>query len=83
MRHVLTNGIGMGDELTPSVCEEPLAVGERWLMCTDGVHGYLDRESLRGVMTLDSAEAVAREVVRRALSAGTTDNATAVVLNVD
>jgi protein phosphatase len=73
----------MGDELTPSVCEDQLAVGERWLVCTDGVHGYLDRESLRGVMTLENAEDAAREVVRRAVHAGTTDNATAVVLNVD
>jgi protein phosphatase len=83
LRHVLTNGIGMGADLTPSVAEERLSAGERWLMCTDGVHGYLDREALCSVMTLASAEAAASEAVRRAVSAGTTDNATAVVLNVD
>ena len=82
LRHVLTNGIGMGDELTPTVIEESLAAGDRWLICSDGVHGYVDLETLTQAMQLTSPEAAAQEVVRCALAAGTTDNATAVVLNV-
>jgi protein phosphatase len=83
LRHVLTNGIGMGPDLTPSVSEAPIEAGDRWLICTDGVHGYLDRETLERIVTGTSADAAAQEAVRRALGAGTTDNATAVVLNVD
>jgi serine/threonine protein phosphatase PrpC len=83
MRHVLTNGIGMGAELSPAVAEERLASGERWLICTDGVHGYLDRHALRGAMAATSPKVAAMEVVGRAVRVGTTDNATAVVLNVD
>jgi serine/threonine protein phosphatase PrpC len=52
-------------------------------MCTDGVHGALDDEALRGAMAGHSAENAALDAVQRALDAGTTDNATAVVLNVD
>jgi protein phosphatase len=83
LRHVLTNGIGMGTELSPSLMEQPLTAGDRWLICTDGVHGYIDRESLQRVMSQSSPVDAAQAVVRRALEAGTTDNATAVVLNVD
>ena len=83
LRHVLTNGIGMGADLSPSVAEQGLAAGERWLICTDGVHGCLSHDALRGVVEMASAEMAAREAVRRAVDAGTTDNATAVVLNVD
>jgi protein phosphatase len=83
LRHVLTNGIGMGADLTPSLTEERLQRGERWLICTDGVHGYLDHQSLQTLMMAGPADATAREVVKRALDAGTNDNATAVVLNVD
>lgn len=83
MRHVLTNGIGMRAELSPSVSEQPLRSGEQWLICTDGVHGYLDVEMIRRVMVAPTPEAAASEVVRKALAAGTNDNATAVVLNVD
>jgi protein phosphatase len=83
LRHVLTNGIGMGADLSPTVAEQCLSAGERWLICTDGVHGYLSLDALRAVVEMASPEAAAREAVRRAVDAGTTDNATAVVLNVD
>jgi protein phosphatase len=83
LRHVLTNGIGMGADLSPTIVEQPITAGERWLICTDGVHGYLDKGALQRLMIGASAEAAAKEAVRRALDAGTTDNATAVVLNVD
>jgi serine/threonine protein phosphatase PrpC len=82
LRHVLTNGIGMGADLSPTVVEQRLVAGERWLICTDGVHGSLDRNALQQVMGETSAERAANEAVRCAVAAGTTDNATAVVLNV-
>jgi protein phosphatase len=82
-RHVLTNGVGMGEELSPSMTEEQLQAGDRWLVCTDGVHGSLAHEVLRRIMTIPEAEDAARETVRCAVAAGTNDNATAVVLNVE
>jgi PPM family protein phosphatase len=82
MRHVLTSGIGMGADLAPSLAEDALVAGERWLLCTDGVHGYLDAVALRAALGATTAQAAADETVRRALAAGTADNATAVVLNV-
>jgi protein phosphatase len=83
MRHVLTNGIGMGADLAPSLAEETLVPGERWLLCTDGVHGYLDRAGLQAAMGAPSVQEAAANTVRRALEAGTADNATAVVLIVE
>lgn len=82
MRHVLTCGIGMGDDLEPALAEETLVPGERWLLCTDGVHGYLDADGLRAALGEATAQDAADETVRRALGAGTSDNATAVVMNV-
>jgi PPM family protein phosphatase len=82
MRHVLTSGIGMGADLAPALAEDALVAGERWLLCTDGVHGYLDAAGLRAALGASSAQEAANEAVRRALAAGTADNATAVVLNV-
>jgi PPM family protein phosphatase len=83
LRHVLTNGIGMGADLTPTLTQDRLRPGDRWLVCTDGVHGQLDHASLAVVLGGGTAEAAAQTAIRRALDAGTTDNATAVVLNVD
>ncbi|HUE89036.1 MAG TPA: protein phosphatase 2C domain-containing protein [Vicinamibacterales bacterium] len=83
MRHVLTSGIGMGIDLSPALAEVALVAGERWLLCSDGVHGYLDAAGLRTAMRARSAQEAADDAVRRALGAGTADNVTAVVLNVD
>lgn len=81
MRHVLTSGIGMDSALRPGLLLQPLLPGDRWLLCTDGVHGALDDEALRTALD-DAASDTAGSAVRLALAAGTRDNATAVVLNV-
>lgn len=80
MRHVLTSGIGMREDVTPAVTELTIGAGDEFLLCSDGVHGYASDSALRAALALASAEAAAEEAVRVALAAGGTDNATAVVL---
>jgi serine/threonine protein phosphatase PrpC len=83
MRHVLTNGIGMRSELTLSLIEEALLAGERWLICTDGVHSYLTARALAHLVASTPPENAAQRSVESALAAGGTDNATAVVVRVE
>lgn len=84
MRHVLTSGIGMRPDLTPTVTEEDVEPAETWLITSDGVHGCVTplqlAQSLTGGATADDA---ARRTVQAALSASTSDNATAVVVRID
>jgi PPM family protein phosphatase len=82
LRHVLTSGIGMGADLTAAVTEMALAPGDRWLLCSDGVHGQLERTTLHSILAAVTSPSAAKRVVFEALAAGTSDNATAVVLNV-
>jgi protein phosphatase len=82
MRHVLTSGIGMRGDLEPSVIEEQLAPGDQWLMCTDGVHGSLDTDSLGRALAAPTPVEGADGVVESALAAGSSDNATAIVVRV-
>jgi protein phosphatase len=83
MRHVLTNGIGMRAELQLSMWEAPLSTGERWLICSDGVHSFLTDRALANLVDGQCAERAARLTVESALAAGASDNATAVVVRVD
>lgn len=82
LRHVLTRGIGMRPDVSPSVAEVALVRGEHWLICTDGVHGYLDATELQRSFDAPSAMSAAQLTVNAALEAGTSDNVTAVVLYV-
>jgi PPM family protein phosphatase len=80
MRHVLTSGIGMREDVNPAVTEQHVTAGESWLLCSDGVHGYIDNAELARALSLSSPELAAGAAVRAALDGGGSDNATAVVL---
>jgi protein phosphatase len=83
LRHVLTSVVGTKDDVKPGAREEQLLPGDRFVMCTDGVHGKLDAQSLASVLQgAASAADGASQLVNEAIARGTTDNATAVVINV-
>src|SRR5262245_22645646 len=83
LRHVLTSVVGTKDDVKPGVREEDLASGDRFVMCTDGVHGKLDLQSVATVLQgAASAADGAENLVNEAITRGTTDNATAIVINV-
>jgi len=81
-RHGLTQHLGMdGKELKPYRAKDiRLAVGDRLLLCSDGVTEMLDDNELAELLrTARSAEEAANTVVARALENGGVDNTTALV----
>lgn len=83
MRHVLTAVVGTRDDVCPPAREEVLQPGDRLLLCSDGVHGRLDVASMTNVLGRGGVpDAVAAALVAEALAQGTTDNATALVVDV-
>ena len=83
LRHVLTSVVGTKDDVKPGSREEQLIAGDRFLLCTDGVHGKLDNGSMTSLLeTAASATAGADTLVKEAITRGTSDNATALVINV-
>jgi protein phosphatase len=61
--------------------EHDLAPGDVMLLCSDGLHGVLDSETLKEILTsqLDPADA-AQTLVDAALNNGSHDNVTALVV---
>jgi protein phosphatase len=83
LRHVLTSVVGTKDDVRPASREEELVAGDRYLLCTDGVHGKLDSTALTDLLVrAASALAGAETLVTEAITRGTSDNATALVINV-
>jgi len=58
--------------------------GDRWLLCSDGLSGVVDRELLRATLMAEglSAHAVAERLVRYTLDRGAPDNVTVVIYDV-
>ena len=83
LRHVLTSVVGTKDDVKPGAREEQLESGDRFLLCSDGVHGRLDSTALTSLLVgAPSADDGAMQIVNEAITRGTTDNATALVINV-
>lgn len=84
MRHVLTNVIGAREPIEMDIHERALRGGERFLLCSDGLHGVLDDHHLERVLSSDAApKAMAEDLIRQSLDRDVGDNVTALVLACD
>ncbi len=80
---VLTRALGIEPELRLDYTSHPVALHDRFLLCTDGVHGALVDETIADILRVRSApEDTSRALVAAALASGSTDNCTALVLDV-
>jgi serine/threonine protein kinase len=81
--NVLYRALGVETEVRLDYASQPVALHDRFLLCSDGVHAFLSQEVIADVMRARSAsDDTARELVRAALDAGSTDNCTALVVDV-
>lgn len=79
----LRRAVGFEDALLCDHASFSLALHDRFLVCSDGVHGSLRKCDLLEILAeRRSPRETAETIVQAALSAGSTDNATALVLDV-
>ena len=82
-RHVITRALSSAGLPEPDFAEIDVDLAPRLMLCTDGVSGLVDEVSLASVLTAaQPPQEAADALVEAALSAGGTDNATAVVVDV-
>jgi len=80
-RNVITRALGMRDSVQVDVTSEPLAEGDRYLLCSDGLSGMVsDANILEIVKSSEGLEPTVEELIRRANEAGGIDNTTVLVL---
>ncbi len=81
--HVITRAIGFGDDAAPDLRVEPLAPGDVFLLCSDGLSEPLDAGAIASMLAQGDPGEAAEGLVRAAYDAGGTDNITAVVVRCD
>jgi serine/threonine protein phosphatase PrpC len=80
---VLTRALGAEAEVRLDYMAHPVALHDRFLLCSDGVHGFLTEDRIADCLRERSApDDTARALVASALDSGSTDNCTALVLDV-
>jgi serine/threonine protein phosphatase PrpC len=81
--HTLNRALGVEAEVRLDYATQPVALHDRFLLCSDGVHGFLTDEGIAEILRDRSApEDTAGALVAAALQSGGTDNCTALVLDV-
>jgi serine/threonine protein phosphatase PrpC len=81
--NVLTRALGVGTEVPLDYTTQPLARHDRFLLCSDGVHAFLPADAIADILRERSASEVsAQAIVKAALQSGSTDNCTALVVDV-
>jgi serine/threonine protein phosphatase PrpC len=82
-KSMLTNALGIGTECKVSTFVVPVADGDRFLLCSDGITEYLAEAEIGEVLTkMPSPARSAQRLVELALQRGGGDNATALVVRV-
>ena len=81
MRHMLTKVLGATQTIDFEVAEQPLRDGDRFLLCSDGLHGALDDAEIGAILSgASSANDAVNRLVQTALDGPARDNVTALVV---
>ena len=80
---ILHRALGVETEVRLDYTTQPLARHDRFLLCSDGVHGVLTHDTIADILCERSAsDDSARALVSAALDLGSADNCTALVVDV-
>jgi protein phosphatase len=80
-KNVITRAVGRLEYVETDLFEHPVEPGDRFMLCSDGLHGYLQPEELRKLLA-GEPEAVVSRLVDVANERGGRDNITAIVCDV-
>jgi serine/threonine protein phosphatase PrpC len=82
-RNVITRSLGTLPNITADLFVESLRDGDRVMLCSDGLHGYVEEKALmQEVVTQESPEIAVNNLIDMANANGGPDNISAIVVDV-
>lgn len=81
-RNVVTRALGVDEGPKPDLWLHSPRVGERFLLCSDGLSSEVDDDDIAKVLAVGTPEQAAAALVARAIEAGGHDNVTVLVVDV-
>ena len=82
MKNVVTRALGIRGPVDPDVMELQVLPGDRILLCSDGLHGYVEDDRIPRLVGEGGLQAVADRLVAFANAGGGSDNISAVICEV-
>jgi len=83
LRNVLTAALGRSEDVAVQLVQLSLMPGDRFLLCSDGMHSVMDHSTIRELMASGpSPAACASKLVEAAMEAGGPDNISCIVVDI-
>jgi serine/threonine protein phosphatase PrpC len=82
-RNVITRSLGTQSSVVADVFVEPVHEGDILLMCSDGLHGYVNDATIADVVLRYEPDEAARRLIDLANEAGGPDNITVSIVRID
>lgn len=80
--NVITRALGPCEDERPELAEIELELGDRYLLCTDGLSGALEPDLIATLLAIGSCRQACDTLIEAAFEAGSRDNITAIVVDV-
>ena len=80
MRNYITRAIGTDDTVEVDLYSEPRKTGDRWLVCSDGLYGQMNRTILQETAAGENQEEAADRLLQLALDNGGKDNISLILM---
>jgi serine/threonine protein phosphatase PrpC len=80
MGHILSRAVGVRDEVQIDQVAGEVFPGDVFLLCSDGLHGYVDEKEIARLLARGSPERVSEELVELTLQNGAPDNVTVIAV---
>ncbi len=81
MRNIITRAVGTEVLVDVDYLERERREGDRWLICSDGLHGLVSEDDLKRMMQETDLDQAADHLMQAAMQAGGTDNISLVLLS--
>src|SRR3954468_1301418 len=80
MSHILSRAVGARETFEIDRVDGAVEPGDVFLLCSDGLHGYVDRDVIRRLLGRGSPERALDELIALTLEAGAPDNVTGIAV---
>jgi len=80
--HVLARAVGVGARIAVDVVTDGVELGDRYLLCSDGLSGQVADPELSAMLGLPDQSKAIEALVARALDRGAPDNVTAILVGI-
>jgi serine/threonine protein phosphatase Stp1 len=80
MGHILSRAVGVRDDVQVDTVTGEVRPGDVFLLCSDGLHGYVEEREIARLLARGSPERASEELVEVTLANGAPDNVTVIAV---